>query len=170
MDQDLGQIIHRMGKRKSDGSKYSLKNELLQYRDALEVKKRIPDDWKTFLWEQIGLKKSSLFSGISIYKEFGPLVLVPVDGAEGDDAVDIECCYSTIPISSLKLILKVAKGCDDAVKEEWLTEAAALSYADFKKRIDEATGKTVCDCVRFIPKQIEVCEECGKRKVKGGEE
>ena len=170
MSDDLGIIVHRMTKRKADGSKWSLKNELLQYRDAMEVKKRIPDDWKNFLYEQIGLKKSSLFSGIQIYKEFGQMLLVTVDGQEGDDAVDVECCYASIPSSSLKLMLKVAKGCDDAVKEKWLESAAALSYSDFKKLVDEALGRKICDCIKFIPKQIEVCEECGKRKKSEGED
>jgi hypothetical protein len=69
-----------------------------------------------------------------------------------------------IPISSLKLILKVAKGCEDAVKEEWLNEAAALSYSDFKKRIDEALGKAICDCAgKPVEKIVLCCPDCGKR-------
>jgi len=35
MNHDLGQIVHRMERRKTDASKSSLKNELLQWRDAL---------------------------------------------------------------------------------------------------------------------------------------
>ena len=91
---DLGVLIHRMERRKTDASKSSMKNELLQWRDALEVKRRIPD-WKQFLSEQLGLKKSSLFGGIQVYREFGKLLLHPVDG-EGDDAFDVPCEYATI--------------------------------------------------------------------------
>lgn len=164
MSDDLGIIVHRMTKRKNEGCKNSLKNELLQYRDALEVKKRLKDEWRDFLYEQIGLKKSSLFSGIQIYKEFAQLILVPVDGAEGDDAVDVVCGYASIPSSSLKLLLKVAKGVDDAAKEEWISRAAALSYSDFKKLIDEATGKDSHDCGPFEEIQVPAwkCLACGK--------
>lgn len=61
MDEELGQIVHRMERRKGNAAKWSLKAELLQYRDAKEVKRRLPEEWKNFLYEQIGLKKSSLF-------------------------------------------------------------------------------------------------------------
>jgi len=34
MDEDLGQIVHRMERRKGNAAKWSLKTELLQYRDG----------------------------------------------------------------------------------------------------------------------------------------
>jgi hypothetical protein len=168
MNHDLGQIVHRMERRKTDASKSSLKNELLQWRDALEVKRRIPD-WKQFLSEQLGLRKSSLFGGIQVYREFGALLLHPVDG-EGDDAFDVPCEYATIPVSSLKLLLKVAKGCSDEFKEVWLTEAAALSFSDLRKLIAEKEGRPVCDCTgKPVEKIVWCCPDCGKR-VKVNEE
>lgn len=166
MDADLGTIVHRMERRKGNAAKWSLKSELLQYKDAQEVKRRLKDDWKQFLFDQVGLRKSSLFSGVQVYREFGSLLLVPVDGEEGDSAWDVPCEYASIPSSSLKLLLKVAKGVTDSAKEEWLSEAASLSYTDLKKRVDEVTGKSVCDCVEFIPKTIEVCKDCGKKRKK----
>jgi len=150
-------------------AKWSLKTELLQYRDAEVVKGALPDDWKNVLWEHLRLKRSSLLAGIQIYKEFRNLLLYQIDGHDGDDGWDVHCEYASIPSSSLKLLLKVAKGATDEAKEEWLREAAALSYTDLKKRIDEITGKEVCDCVEWIEKTIYVCRNCGKRK-KGVEE
>lgn len=169
MDADLGTIVHRMERRKGNAAKWSLKSELLQYKDAEQVKRRLPDEWRQFLYEQIGLKKSSLFSGVQVYREFGNLLLVRVDtldGGDGDETYDVPCEYASIPSSSLKLLLKVAKGVTDSAKEEWLSEAASLSYTDLKKRVDEVTGKSVCDCVEFIPKTIEVCKDCGKKRKK----
>lgn len=170
MDADLGTIVHRMERRKGNAAKWSLKSELLQYKDAQEVKRRLKDDWKQFLFDQVGLRKSSLFSGVQVYREFGSLLLVPVDGEEGDSAWDVPCEYASIPSSSLKLLLKVAKGVTDSAKEEWLCEAAALSYTDLKKKVDEICGRTACDCVRFVKKEIEVCADCGRRKPKDVEE
>jgi hypothetical protein len=166
MDEDLGQIVHRMERRKGNAAKWSLKTELLQYRDAREVKRRLPDEWKSFLWEQIGLKKSSLFSGVQIYNEFGHLLLVPVDGASGDDAWDVPCEYSSIPSSSLKLLLIVAKGVNDDVKEKWLHDAATLSYSDFKQRVDEVTGKELHECGPWEKTEAWKCTACGKIRAK----
>jgi len=166
MDEDLGQIVHRMERRKGNAAKWSLKTELLQYRDAKEVKRRLPDEWKSFLHEQIGLKKSSLFAGVQIYNEFGHLLLVPVDGADGDDAWDVQCEYATIPSSSLKEMLRVAKGVSDDVKERWLHDAATLSFSDFKKRVDEATGKEQHECGPWEEAKAWKCKSCGKIRAK----
>jgi hypothetical protein len=164
MDADLGTIVHRMERRKGNAAKWSLKSELLQYKDAEQVKRRLPDEWRQFLYEQIGLKKSSLFSGVQVYREFGSLLLVPVDGEEGDSAWDVPCEYASIPSSSLKLLLKVAKGTADDVKEEYLRIAASLSFTDFKKYVAEKEGKEVCDCTgRPVQKIVWCCPDCGKR-------
>lgn len=172
MDADLGTIVHRMERRKGNAAKWSLKTELLQYRDAEQVKRKLPDEWRNFLYEQIGLKKSSLFSGVQVFKEFGSLLLVPVDGEDGDNAWDVPCEYASIPSSSLKLLLKVAKGVNDDAKEEWLREAATLSYSDFKKRVDEVIGREVHECGPFEETIAWKCKSCGKIRKKaadGGE-
>lgn len=164
MDADLGTIIHRMQKRQDRRKKWNLRDELLDYRDAAEVKKNCPSTWKDVLWEQLGLKKSSLFSGIQVNSEFSPLLLVRVDGVDGDDGWVVEPEFASIPSSSLKLLLKVAKGTADDVKEEYLRIAASLSFTDFKKYVAEKEGKEVCDCTgRPVQKIVWCCPDCGKR-------
>jgi hypothetical protein len=155
-----------MERRKGNAAKWSLKTELLQYRGRQGSQEAIAYEWKSFLWEQIGLKKSSLFSGVQIYNEFGHLLLVPVDGASGDDAWDVPCEYASIPSSSLKLLLKVAKGVNDDAKEEWLREAATLSYSDFKRLVDEATGKELHECGPWEKRKPGSASRAGKSERK----
>lgn len=164
--EELGNIVHRMQRRKLNGNKWTLKTELMQYRDANEVMKRLPGEWPQLLYDQLGLRKSSIYAGVQVYKEFGHLLLQQVDGNDGDDGWDIRCEYATILPSSLILLLKVAKGVNDDAKESWLFEAASLSYADFRRRIGEATGKEAHECGPWEETKAWKCVSCGKVRAK----
>ena len=156
---DAGKLLNEMREREENGSKSILLLTLQQGKCAAHIKKLIPEDWKNALFENVGLKKSTWYDRISIWGEFGPLML-----EDTGDAVDE--AYSTFAPASLKLLLKVCKGTGDEVKHEWLGLAASTSYSDLKKLVQEKEGKTVCDCVRFIKKEIEVCQDCGKKRKK----
>ena len=155
---DLGKILDIMRKREETGCKSALRLHLLQGRSAMVVRKAAKTEWKNILHESVGLKKSTWYDRVATYSEFGPLILTK------DEEPDVDPEYASIPCTSLKLLLKVAKGVDDAAKEEWLTEAAALSFTDLKKKIDEITGKEKCPCDALQPIEIKAweCTACGK--------
>jgi hypothetical protein len=162
MIEDLGTILDKIRKREEAGCKSALKLHVLQGRSAAVVRKAAPKEWKNILHEATGLKKSTHYDRVNAWAEFGPLLMVQVDGQEGDDALDIVPDYASVTTSALKLLMKVAKGCDDNVKHEWLAEAAALSLSDLKAKVDEITGKEPHDCGPFTEIKAWKCTACNK--------
>lgn len=159
---DVGSLLNEMRAREESGSRSILLLTLEQGRCAARVKKMLPQEWKSALFENVGLKKSTWYDRLSIWSEFGPLMIT----VEYNVTQFVEPDYSTISPASLKLLLKVCKGTNDEVKHAYLEQAAALSYSDLKKLVEEKLGKEVCDCVRFKTETIEVCADCGKKRKK----
>jgi hypothetical protein len=170
MSEQDGILLDEMRRREEAGCKSALKLALLQGRCAARYKKIEPKTWKATLQENVGSSRATWFQRVACFREFGEIMLHPVDDAEGDNAVDVAKEWASILPSSLGKLCGIVKGLDIPAKEAHLDAITGLSYSDVVKYVNEIKGKTPCDCVEFIPKTIEVCKECGKRRKIGEEE
>lgn len=150
---DIGELLNEMRKEEQAGDTSALLLALNQGKRAMAVKKLCPKTWKTELHENVGKGKSTWHQRVAIVRDFGVFLLPEIPDNH----------LSTLP-SSLALLTQLTKGCDERARQAYLEEIAGLSFKDVQKYVRERTGKSVCDCVRFVKKEIEVCEDCGKRK------
>jgi hypothetical protein len=166
--EDMGATLDEMRRREEAGCKSALKLALLQGRCAARYKKIEPKTWKTTLQENVGSSRATWFQRVACYREFGEILLHPVDDAEGDESVDVAKEWAGILPSSLGKLVSVVKGCDEKAKEAWLDSIVGLSFSDVCKLVAEAKGKEPHDCGPF--KEIEIkaweCLSCGKVKTK----
>lgn len=164
--EDVSAVIFRLQKREGRKGKNNLKDELLQWMDMQVLKEMEPKSWKDTVWITLHRKKSTAYNSVKALDAFGMRILAPVDGGKGDEAWCLEEDFSEIKPQRLLKLLKFVKGATDEAIEEWLYVANNASDEDFKKFVQEKEGKTVCDCIRFIKQEIEVCEDCGKKRKK----
>ena len=163
MDADLGLILDEARKDEEQGKKGTLALCLRQGRRAVQLKKLMPKEWKLALMDATGLKKSTHYDRLSIFVEFGPLMT---------DGEGIDPAYEEITPSALKLLLKICKGTNDEVKHAYLEQAAALSYSDLKKLVEEKLGREIHECGPLTETVAWKCQVCGKlhKKVEGNAE
>ena len=151
--EDLGKFLYNMRLEEMKGDTSALLLALNQGKRAMQVKKACPKTWKSDLHEHVGKGKSTWHQRVAIVRDCGDFLLPEIP----DNHV------STLP-SSLAVLTQLTKGTDEKCRQAHLDEIAGMSYSDVKKYVAERKGKIPCECVTFIPKTIEVCQECGKRK------